>query len=82
MRNIMMGCLVAMAVGCGGSMVDPELASQEATLPDCSNEPNANLRRYYNDAAHTQLIGESGCYCGGLFYWGYKSIYQEYIQEC
>ncbi|MBN9684107.1 MULTISPECIES: hypothetical protein [unclassified Corallococcus] len=85
MRTFLIGGLLAMAVGCGGPMEqesEPNLATQEATLPDCSNEPNANLHRYYSDAAHTQLIGEYGCYCGGLYYWGGRSVYSEYIQEC
>jgi hypothetical protein len=84
MRNVMLGGLFALAVGCGGPLEqeDVNLATQEAPLPDCSNEPNANLHRYYNDAAHTQLIGEFGCYCGGLYYWGGRSVYSEYIQEC
>ena len=85
MRTFLIGGLLALAVGCGGPMEqenEPNLATQEAPLPDCSNEPNANLYRYYSDATHTQLIGEWGCYCGGLFVWGSRSVYSEYIQEC
>ncbi|MFB1478918.1 hypothetical protein [Corallococcus sp. RDP092CA] len=88
MRSIILGGLLAtalMAAGCGGPMEEEEaaeLATQEAPLPDCSNVPNADLRRYYNDAAHSQLIGEFGCYCGGLYNWGGRSVYSEYILEC
>ncbi|AKF85073.1 hypothetical protein MFUL124B02_08870 [Myxococcus fulvus 124B02] len=85
MRSFILGALLATLLGCGGPMTqegEPDLASQEAPLPDCSNEPNANLYRYYSDATYTELIGEYGCYCGGLYLWGGRSVYSKYIQEC
>ncbi|WP_233582765.1 hypothetical protein [Corallococcus sp. CA053C] len=88
MRTSLIGGLLAtalMSVGCGGPMEQeeaPDLATQEAPLPDCSVSPD-DLRNYYRDAAHTDLIGQWGCYCGGLYNWGNKSgPYVEYIYSC
>ncbi|PTL80180.1 hypothetical protein DAT35_29675 [Vitiosangium sp. GDMCC 1.1324] len=74
-----------MSVGCGGPTMEQEdssdLGSLKAPLPDCSVSPD-NLRNYYSDAAHTNLIGQWGCYCGGLYNWGKSSAYIEYIYSC
>ncbi|RYZ40013.1 MAG: hypothetical protein EOO71_17685 [Myxococcaceae bacterium] len=85
MRTMIFGGLMAMAVGCGG-ITEPEaeidLTSQKAPLPDCSSIPNSDLRNYYSNAAHTELVGQWGCYCGGLYVWGKSTTFMEYIQEC
>ncbi|MBN8232131.1 hypothetical protein JYK02_31905 [Corallococcus macrosporus] len=67
MRTFLIGGLLALAVGCGGPMEQeeaPDLASQEAPLPDCASSVTS-VRTYYN-AARTTIIGERGCDCG---YW-------------
>jgi hypothetical protein len=87
MRTMLLGGLVAaalMSVGCGGTL-EPEdtldLESQKAPLPDCNNSPD-NLRNYYSDATHTTLVGQWGCWCSGLYYWGTGTQYVEYIWSC
>ncbi|WP_163998496.1 hypothetical protein [Pyxidicoccus caerfyrddinensis] len=87
MRTLLFGGLLAtalMSVGCGGTLEQEDaldLESQKAPLPDCSSGVN-DLRNSYSDAAHTSLVGQWGCWCGGLYNWGTGSQYVEYILEC
>ncbi|NOK19762.1 hypothetical protein [Corallococcus carmarthensis] len=74
MRTFLIGGLLAMAVGCGGPMELEEgsdLASQESALPDCLNTDN--MITYYNNASHSIIVGQRGCYCGNWVSWGQTS---------
>ncbi|NOK11107.1 hypothetical protein [Corallococcus exercitus] len=74
MRAFLIGGLLAMAVGCGGAMEQEEesnLASQESALPDCMNTDN--MITYFNDANHSIIVGQRGCYCGSWVNWGQVS---------
>ncbi|NBD07943.1 MULTISPECIES: hypothetical protein [Corallococcus] len=76
--------MALMAVGCGGPVSQeegPDLASQEATIPDCSNSPDS-LTMYFKDATYTEQIGGRGCHCGTWESWGRSSIYQQYVSDC
>lgn len=88
MRAFVFGGLLAaslVAAGCGGPVEQeesPELGTQKASLPDCSVSPD-NLRNYYSDPGHTNLIGQFGCCSGGLYNWGIKSSqYIDFNASC
>jgi hypothetical protein len=83
MRTFLMAGLLAMAVGCGGSMVqeeEPDLTSQEAPLPDCST--NTIVTTYYSDAGKSSVIGERGCDCGFWISWGRTSSFYDRYNSC
>ena len=85
--SILGGGLLAtalMLVGCGAPLEEeegPELATQEATIPDCSTSPDS-LYTYYSDATYLIQIGARGCWCGTWNSWGGTSIYRQYTSEC
>ncbi|NOK15450.1 hypothetical protein [Corallococcus carmarthensis] len=87
MRASIVGGLAAMAlmaVGCGAPVEQeegPDLASQEATIPDCSGSPDS-LIMYFKDASYSEQIGGRGCHCGWWESWGRTSTFQQYINEC
>ncbi|MFY2563648.1 hypothetical protein ACN469_39000 [Corallococcus terminator] len=87
MRNFVVGSLLATAltaVGCGGSLEQeesPDLASQQAALPDCQSSGD-DLRNYYSDASMTNLVGQFGCHCGGLYWWGVSSQHLDHLLAC
>ncbi|GHG74641.1 hypothetical protein [Comamonas sp. JC664] len=73
-RAVLMAGLLA---GCGGvepADAEPPLDTREAALASCALE---FWYEFYRDSGHTQLVGQSGCTCGGgRVNWGIKSDYQ------
>ncbi|MCY1040815.1 hypothetical protein OV208_05720 [Corallococcus sp. bb12-1] len=86
MRASILGGVLATAlmVGCGPAMEQeeaPDLATQEAPLPDCANSPDY-LTMYFSDGSYSEQIGGRGCHCGWWESWGRTSAYRQILNEC
>ncbi|WP_426750764.1 hypothetical protein [Myxococcus sp. Y35] len=68
--------VAGLLTGCGGveqEEAELSLDTQEDALASCALE---FWYEFYRDSEHTQLVGQSGCTCGGVrVHWGIKSDY-------
>ncbi|WP_240358234.1 DUF6289 family protein [Myxococcus vastator] len=72
-----MSLIAGLLTGCGGveqEDAEPFLDMQEEALAGCTLQ---FWYEFYSDSGHTNLVGQSGCTCGGpRVNWGFKSEYR------